>query len=1020
MQATMQLVAAPLGSRLQRPLSSRMTAPAGLTPLAGRGRAVRRPRAVAARAQLEDALGAAADSAPSAFHSLAAHLTTGMFLLGDAADQLAGAAAGSADAVGGAAGAAVDAAAAVGDAAAQAGDAAAEVVTKNGGFFGGFATAFEQFLKVLDDGFEKVGVPYSYGFAIIFLTVLVKVATYPLTKKQVESTLSMQALAPKVKEMQAKYANDPERLQVETARVYQTAGVNPLAGCLPSLATIPVFIGLYRALSNVADEGLLTEGFFWIPSLAGPTTVNGGLGWLYSWENGAPPLGFAQTAAYLVLPILLIISQYVSMKVISPQQSQDPSQQQANAILKFLPIMIGYFSLNVPSGLTLYWFTNNILTTAQQLYLRRSFQAAEAVVAGGGGGPAASAVIDVTPEEDKKPSGKELNARRSPKDGGSGEKFRAIKAREAAAKAAAQAGSSNGAAAAEVQHDAGGAVAVVAEVVSESDSEGEQQQHEAVPGGGKEARAKGGKKKGSKRNSWRTVFALVSALTLGCCASRPGPSDSEPSDAAAATLLAPRPNTANCSKLFLEQPVDQSCYNRDCATWQQRYYLCDSFYNAFVPAAPILFYVGNEGAVPKAVNTSGLMWQMAAELGGLLVFGEHRYYGVSQPENSTDAGAASFRYLSVEQALTDQIKLIQHARTEHGSRDAPVAVFGASYGGMLAAWLRARYPQVVAGALASSAPLQALLVEQGWDPSAFWQVVTKAASPEAGAAPACRANVRAAFAALFEAAGSAGGRALVERQLRMCTGAFKEEGGASMVALFAMMSFDTAAMSSYPHPSSYFTGDPDHPLPAWPMRVMCEEMDGQLQTQEELLGALGRAVGVVSNVTGSETCYTWEAVTSLALQTASPYSGDAFTYQVCAQWVPSESFFPPNGTTDMFYDAGPFNLTQLDAFCTAQLGGGGPLPDTRTLPLLFGGAADDFAAASNILFSNGDLDPWSSGGFLTSLGDSLPAVLIEQAGHHVDLYWDEPEDPPGYADARRQIKRRLAGWLAEWPRRGVE
>ena len=81
------------------------------------------------------------------------------------------------------------------------------------------------------------------------------------------------------------------------------------------------------------------------------------------------------------------------------------------------------------------------------------------------------------------------------------------------------------------------------------------------------------------------------------------------------------------------------------------------------------------------------------------------------------------------------------------------------------------------------------------------------------------------------------------------------------------------------------------------------------------------------------------------------------------QWVPSESFFPPNGTTDMFYDAGPFNLTQLDAFCTAQLGGGGPLPDTRTLPLLFGGAADDFAAASNILFSNGDLDPWSSGGW---------------------------------------------------------
>ena len=63
---------------------------------------------------------------------------------------------------------------------------------------------------------------------------------------QVESTLAVQALAPSVKELQAKHANDPERLQLETARLYKEANVNPLSGCLPTLATIPVFIGLYR------------------------------------------------------------------------------------------------------------------------------------------------------------------------------------------------------------------------------------------------------------------------------------------------------------------------------------------------------------------------------------------------------------------------------------------------------------------------------------------------------------------------------------------------------------------------------------------------------------------------------------------------------------------------------------------------------------------------------------------------------------------------------------------------------
>jgi YidC/Oxa1 family membrane protein insertase len=89
----------------------------------------------------------------------------------------------------------------------------------------------------------------------------------------VESTLSLQALQPRVKELQAKYADDPETLQLETARMYKEAGVNPLAGCLPTLATIPVFIGLYNALSNAAKANLLTEGFFWIPSLGGPTTI---------------------------------------------------------------------------------------------------------------------------------------------------------------------------------------------------------------------------------------------------------------------------------------------------------------------------------------------------------------------------------------------------------------------------------------------------------------------------------------------------------------------------------------------------------------------------------------------------------------------------------------------------------------------------------------------------------------------------------------------------------------------------
>jgi YidC/Oxa1 family membrane protein insertase len=161
-----------------------------------------------------------------------------------------------------------------------------------------------------------------------------------------------------------------------------------------------VFIGLYRALTNAAGDGLLTEGFFWIPSLGGPASTadnlaGKGLAWLFPLVDGHPPIGWHDALSYLVLPVLLIISQFASQKIMSPQQSTDPSQAQANAILKFLPFMIGWFSLNVPAGLTLYWIVNNVITTTQTVYLRSSVASASA--AGGAATPASKTVVNSLP-----------------------------------------------------------------------------------------------------------------------------------------------------------------------------------------------------------------------------------------------------------------------------------------------------------------------------------------------------------------------------------------------------------------------------------------------------------------------------------------------------------------------------------------------------------------------------------------------------------------------------------------------
>ena len=239
------------------------------------------------------------------------------------------------------------------------------------GWFGGIVQAMETVITFLHD---VVG---SYGVAIVLFTLILKAATFPLNKAQIESTTKMQALQPAIKKIQATYAADPDKMNMMMAQLYQENELNPLAGCLPSLLQIPVFIALYRALLSLAREDLLEESFLWIPNLEGPVFGAQNADWLFkfdNWNGAVPPLGWADTAAYLALPVLLVVAQSVSTQLLQPPgQSDDPNAPGNNAVLKFLPVMVGFFSLNVPAGLTIYWFCNNLITTASTLYIRGAY-----------------------------------------------------------------------------------------------------------------------------------------------------------------------------------------------------------------------------------------------------------------------------------------------------------------------------------------------------------------------------------------------------------------------------------------------------------------------------------------------------------------------------------------------------------------------------------------------------------------------------------------------------------------------
>lgn len=265
-----------------------------------------------------------------------------------------------------------DAAVATGDAAKVVAETATEA--KKAGWWDSFVNVVETLIVSLHGTLTRAGIPGAYGLSIILFTVVIKALTFPLNFKQMESTMKMQALSPRIRKIQADYKDNPAVLNQMTAQLYKEEQINPLAGCLPVFAQIPVWIALYRSVLNLAADDLLNEPFLWLPSLQGPVSKTGmGLNtWLFPLVDGAPPIGWHDALCYLILPIILVASQFYSQKLMSPP-STDPQQQQTAKFLKFMPLLIGWFSLNVPSGLGVYWVTNNLLSTAQTVYIRSKF-----------------------------------------------------------------------------------------------------------------------------------------------------------------------------------------------------------------------------------------------------------------------------------------------------------------------------------------------------------------------------------------------------------------------------------------------------------------------------------------------------------------------------------------------------------------------------------------------------------------------------------------------------------------------
>lgn len=208
-----------------------------------------------------------------------------------------------------------------------------------GALFDTFVGYLQSFLTIFYNFSEAIGYA-NYGVAIILMTIVIKTILYPLTVKQVKSMKAMQEMQPEMKKLQTKYKDKPELLQKEMAALYKNSGVNPLAGCLPLIAQMPILIGIFYAIRDYTYIG--SPDFLWLTNLSHPDP-------------------------FYILPVLSALTTYIQQK-----QTTTEINQQTKMMMIFMPIFIGWISFTFPAGLVIYWVVSNMMQIAQQWWMYRS------------------------------------------------------------------------------------------------------------------------------------------------------------------------------------------------------------------------------------------------------------------------------------------------------------------------------------------------------------------------------------------------------------------------------------------------------------------------------------------------------------------------------------------------------------------------------------------------------------------------------------------------------------------------
>ncbi|XP_005108074.1 dipeptidyl peptidase 2 [Aplysia californica] len=420
------------------------------------------------------------------------------------------------------------------------------------------------------------------------------------------------------------------------------------------------------------------------------------------------------------------------------------------------------------------------------------------------------------------------------------------------------------------------------------------------------------------------------------------------------------------------------------STYKQKYLFQDKNWKR--GKGPIFFYAGNEGPIEGFWTASGFVHQIAPEFEAYVVFPEHRFYGESLPMGNKSFESPYLGLLTVDQAMADYARFLSELKKSLNCTECRVIAFGGR-----AAYMRFKYPNIVHGSLAASAPI--LMQDPAGPHDFFFSHVT---NDFKGYSEKCYLDIRAAFRemdVLFAQGQS--GLDKISNDFFLCNKLTDKQSYQHLQG-WVRNAFTFMAMLDYPYATSFMGGLPGHPV-----KVGCNK----IMSAKSLLSGLADAAGVYYNVSATVKCYD---IMAEFVECADPTgcgngpAAKAWDYQACTDIIlPTGS----NNVTDMF-PVLPWNLELRKDYCKKTFGIT-PRVDWPATEFL----GSKISSSSNIIFSNGDLDPWMGGGVLQNVSPTVISILVKGGAHHLDLRASNPLDPPGVIAAREKERGIIRGWL---------